>query len=63
MNPNNGEGSRYGSGKQGSVFPKQKENVSTKVVKKLAEYGGTAVKSAGDAVKTYKDKSKINPQN
>lgn len=62
MNPNNGESSKYGSGNKGSVIPKEKEHVSTKMGKQIAKYGEKAVASAVGAVKTHKNKGKINPQ-
>ncbi|CAA3003746.1 Hypothetical predicted protein [Olea europaea subsp. europaea] len=63
MNPNEEESSinatRFVT--IGSVFPKQRENVSTMAVKKIAEAGKKAVDSAVDAVKKHKDKAKISP--
>ncbi|KAL2456208.1 GA-binding protein subunit beta-2 like [Abeliophyllum distichum] len=47
------------SGKNGSVFPKEKEHVSTKVGKKIAETGKKVVESAVDAVKKHNGKGKI----
>ncbi|KZT75650.1 hypothetical protein F511_47325 [Dorcoceras hygrometricum] len=62
MNPNNGESSRYGSGKKGGVIPRERDHVSTMVGKKIVEYGEKAAKSTAEAFKTHKNKNKINPQ-
>ncbi|KAL2467786.1 O-acyltransferase [Forsythia ovata] len=66
MNSNRGEGgssSATRSGKNGSVFPKEKEHVSTMVGKKIAEVAKKAVESAIDAVNKHNKKGKISPDN
>lgn len=54
MNSNYGESSnKYGtqSGKKGSVFPKDREHVSTMMGKKILEVGRKAAKSTFSAFK------------
>ncbi|PIN00678.1 hypothetical protein CDL12_26819 [Handroanthus impetiginosus] len=68
MNPNNsGEvannGGRQNNNSGGSVFPKVKEPVSTKVVKTIAKGVAKGGKSIVDAANNHKNKSKVNPDN
>lgn len=51
------------SGNNGSVFPKEKEHVSTMVGKKIAESCEKVVESVVDAVKKRKNKGKPSPEN
>ncbi|KAL6525029.1 hypothetical protein OROMI_030622 [Orobanche minor] len=50
-----------GGGRKGSIYPKEREKVLTKAVKKIAENLGKVGKSVSDAANNHKNKSKVLP--
>ncbi|PIN16490.1 hypothetical protein CDL12_10856 [Handroanthus impetiginosus] len=55
----NNNGGRQYNYSGGSIYPKERKHVSTKVGKKIAEGFAKAGKSVVDTVKNHKNKSKV----